>query len=321
MEIALITVSILSVAGTLLPFSNSKNWIVRGQSAFRLVYLFLNILMLILSIVFLPFSLIKISLCILLPLSVFVCLRSIVPYSVLYPKSVKDAGSRSGDTVKLYIHNVYQHNDNYKKEVKTILREDADVVLLLEINDEWDKGIQELRSLYPYEVKEVREDTYGIIMMSKLAPLEADINHLVKESIPSTEVLLKINNHKLRIIGIHPEPPVYGEVLTSAPKDKEIKSVTNYLTSLSESEHKLLVGDLNDVAWSRVSRIFKKVTGMKDVRVGRGFFSTFPTSSPLQIPLDHVFCTPQMKVIDFRTLEDIGSDHLPVSVTFQLTQK
>ena len=318
MELAIIIISIISVIGSLLPFSKSKHWFVRGQASFRAFYLILNVVMLILTFWYLSFSIVKIGLCILLPISLFVCLRSILPYTILYPKTIEDVIDPDGENIKVYIHNVYQYNDEYVQEVKAIREENPDVILLLETDNEWDNRIKDLKDEYRYEAKEMRDDTYGIIMMSRIAPLESEINHFVKDSIPSTEMLFSINDKRLRILGIHPEPPIPGEKLTSESKDKEIRSSARYLAGLPQEEHKIIIGDFNDVAWSKISKKFKKITGMRDVRVGRGFFSTFPTYSPLQIPLDHVFCTPELKIVDFKTLENIGSDHLPVSVTFQL---
>lgn len=321
MELTIIILSILTTIGVLLPFSKSKHWFVRGQASFRAFYLVSSLVLLILVLMYLPFSIIKLILAIMLPVSLFVCLRSISPYTIMYPKTIKDAKSEIGKNIKLYIHNVYQFNGDYGEEIDTILEEAPDVILLLEINNSWDQALVRIQKKYKYEVKEVREDTYGIVMLSKIEPINAEVNHFVKTSIPSTEMLLDLDGNRVRILGIHPEPPIPGEVLTSIPKDDELKSSARYLNSLPDVEHKILIGDLNDVAWSRVSKKFKQMTGMKDVRVGRGFFSTFPTYSPVQIPLDHVFCTPEIEIVEFKTIENEGSDHHAVSVTFQIPEK
>jgi hypothetical protein len=48
--------------------------------------------------------------------------------------------------------------------------------------------------------------------------------------------------------------------------------------------------------------------------------STFPVNfSLLRFPLDHIFLSPEFRLIDFRRGPDIGSDHFPVflSVSFE----
>lgn len=319
MDIIIIIFSLISIVGTLLPKSDSKNWFIRGQSNFRAIYLFFNILMLVLVLSLLPFSIIKIGLCIFLSVAIFLCLKSILPYTRLYPKTINDAQNENGTLLKIFIHNVYQFNNKFDIELMTIKEENPDIILLIEVDTSWENAMSELRKEYPYEVKEIRKDTYGIMMLSKIELDDKQINHLVYEHIPSTEGLLSLGGKSIRILGIHPEPPIPGEVLSSIPKDKEITNAAKYINNLPKDEIKILVGDFNDVAWSKVSKKFKKMTGLKDVRIGRGFFSTFPAYSPFQIPLDHVFCSPELKIVEFKTLDPKGSDHNPVSVTFKVS--
>jgi len=319
MEIAIIILSILSIIGTLLPESRSKHWIVRGQSNFRAVYLVLNILLLIAlstsSVGFLP----KILLGIMLAVSVFLCLRSVSPYSPLYPKKISDASQyNQNEELSILIHNVYQYNDRYEDLLEMVLQQDADIVLLLETNSEWDTHFSRLSAPYKHVVKKVQENTYGIIMMSKIGLQDGRVNQLVYDDIPSVEALLIKNKRKIRIIGLHPEPPIPGEVMTSIPKEKEMLAAANKIEDQHDDELTVVIGDLNDVAWSRIATKFKRLTGLVDPRVGRGFYSTFPTYSPIKMPLDHVFCSPSFQLIEFDTLKSIGSDHRPVLVRLKI---
>ena len=76
---------------------------------------------------------------------------------------------------------------------------------------------------------------------------------------------------------------------------------------------RIVMGDLNDVAWSHTSRLFRKVAGVRDPRVGRGPYPTFPAGLPLLAwPLDHIFVTPHFRLLSIDRLGDIGSDHWPM---------
>ena len=90
------------------------------------------------------------------------------------------------------------------------------------------------------------------------------------------------------------------------------------IIDFDDEELTIVIGDLNDVAWSTVATKFKKLTGLVDPRVGRGFYATFPTYSPIKIPLDHVFCSPTFELIEFGTLVSVGSDHKPVIVKLKI---
>jgi len=251
------------------------------------------------------------------------CLKSIAPYSPLFPKKIDDAVKFNNDQeLSILIHNVYQFNDQYDSLAKMILDQDTDIVLLLEINEDWEEGLSKLKKSYEHVIKQVQENTYGIMLMSKIELNVAKVNNLVSQDIPSVETLFHKNGKAIRIIGLHPEPPIPGEVLTSLPKEKEMLTAADKINEIDEEfeddELTIVIGDLNDVAWSRIAKKFKKLTGLVDPRVGRGFYSTFPSYSPIKIPLDHVFCSPSFKLIQFDTLDSMGSDHKSVLVKFKV---
>jgi hypothetical protein len=75
----------------------------------------------------------------------------------------------------------------------------------------------------------------------------------------------------------------------------------------------IVAGDLNDVAWSRTTRLFQDTGGLLDPRIGRGPYPTYNANWPLlRWPLDHVLFEREFGLIDFRALGDIGSDHFPI---------
>ena len=75
----------------------------------------------------------------------------------------------------------------------------------------------------------------------------------------------------------------------------------------------VVMGDFNDVVWSKKSFYFKRVGGYLDPRFGRGFLSSFHAKYPfLRFPIDHFFVTDGVVVSDFRRGPAVGSDHFPM---------
>src|SRR5690606_11374689 len=84
---------------------------------------------------------------------------------------------------------------------------------------------------------------------------------------------------------------------------------------VNRDELTIVMGDLNDVAWSKTTRLFQKISGLLDPRKGRMFLSTFHASIPfMRFPLDHVFISKHFKLVELKKLPHIGSDHFPVLV-------
>ena len=114
--------------------------------------------------------------------------------------------------------------------------------------------------------------------------------------------------------GVHPRPPVPEEKGRSIERDGELLLVGK---AISESNMPCIIGgDMNDAAWSYSTQLFKRISGLLDPRVGRGFYNTFHAQHwLLRMPLDHVFHSRHFRLIDLQIINDsCGSDHFPVFI-------
>jgi len=250
----------------------------------------------------------------LLLISAFYLLYKIWPYTIFYKKEMHHVNNTEGKPeLKIYSANVLQTNTHYQKILGQIKVEDPDIIFLLETNKAWADALSSLDSQYQYSLKLPLENTYGLLFFSRLEFEKAEIKYLVKNDLPSIDVILKLNTgDKIQLWGIHPEPPVPGESLTATAKDKELMKIA--FKARACKIPCIVFGDLNDVAWSHTTELFRKTSGLLDPRRGRGFYSTFSAHHLLiRYPLDYIFCSSHFGLISMRRMPKNGSDHFATS--------
>jgi endonuclease/exonuclease/phosphatase (EEP) superfamily protein YafD len=241
-----------------------------------------------------------------------------IAYLPLWPKQVASVANCPGErSVELLNANVLLGNRRYAELIALVERTDPDVVLLLEPGPDWERAIQPLHARYPFRIGEPVPNTYGMILLSRL-PMEAEVVHRVQPGVPSIKARLRlIGGQMIDLYALHPEPPVPGD--DSGERDAELVAAGREVRASGRAA--LVLGDLNDVAWSRTSILFRQVSGMRDPRVGRGLYPTFNAKYPfLRWPLDHMFVTPHFGLQKIDRMPAIGSDHFPILYRVCLTQ-
>ena len=241
-----------------------------------------------------------------------------VAYLPPYPKQVASIERcPAGRAISLINANVLMTNQEYGRLIRLVEERKPDVLLLLEPGMAWDEAIRPLLGNYPYRLSEPLPNTYGMILLSRL-PMEGRIQYLLQPAVPSAYVQLRLpGGEQVNLHALHPEPPLPGD--DSGERDAELVTVGKRVRD--EGRAAIVMGDLNDVAWSRTSDLFRRAGGMLDPRVGRGFYPTFNANYPLlRWPLDHLFVSPHFKVMKLDLLPDIGSDHLPIFFQLCLTE-
>lgn len=222
--------------------------------------------------------------------------------------------------IHLIVGNVYQYNTNYEKALGLIQKNNPDLVFLVETSQAWADALEPLQRTFKHRILLPLENTYGLVLYSKLPIKKQQVQYLVNKEIPSLEIDIELRNgKKVTIYAIHPTPPVPGESPTSTERDAEILIVGK--KSKENPQPSLVIGDLNDVAWSYTTSLFLKISEMADPRRGRGFYNTFHAKYPFfRWPLDHVFLSRHFGLSKIHVLPDIGSDHFLIELKATLTQ-
>ena len=315
--------AIFIVLASLIPFIRHDYWIFRVFEYPRLQKLTLNALVLILYLSF--FSLRSITEYVLvgtLTINLIYLCWLVAPFTVLSKKQLISSSKPIGDrNIKLLIANVFQDNRR-AQDYHTLIRNcNPDLILMVETNQWWQDQMDSIGNDYPHQIKVPLENTYGMLLYSRMELVEGSVKYLVEDDIPSIETYVKlVSGEIIKLFCLHPRPPVPQENPQSTERDKEILLVAKKARECKYPT--VVIGDLNDVAWSYTTELFSKISKLLDPRKGRGFFNSFNAKYFfLRFPLDHVFCSADFTLTAIQRMNSCGSDHFPMHINLQYDPK
>jgi endonuclease/exonuclease/phosphatase (EEP) superfamily protein YafD len=249
-------------------------------------------------------------------LSALIQFRKIYVYTPLAPVQVRATSERDdSNRLRLLISNVQMENAHHDRVLAVIREQDPDVVLLVETDHRWAQALETLAPRYGHLVRQPQDNYYGLLLLSRYPLEDARVKFLVQDDIPSVHATVVLpSGTRVALHGLHPRPPQPNRDQHTTPRDAELVLVGR---AIGEGQRRptVVIGDLNDVAWSHTSELFMRLSGLLDPRIGRGFYNSFDANKPiLRWPLDHVFHSADFRLVELRRLEHVGSDHFPVLV-------
>ncbi len=247
-------------------------------------------------------------------------LKMVLPYTFIWKKQVQKVKKHELDPerqISLIVSNVLTPNKKYHLLIEQIQKHQPDLVLTLETDQTWQNELSVIETDYPYRVPVPLDNLYGMHLYSKLKLSDTEVKFILSDEIPSIHTTVTLRSgHPVQLYCLHPKPPSPTEAEDSKLRDAELLIVGDQIKDLDESC--IVMGDLNDVAWSRTTRLFQRISGLLDPRVGRRYINTFHADYPLlRWSLDHVFHSTDFALVHMERLPHIGSDHFPVYVVLQ----
>ncbi len=318
----LTSLTVLLALATFVPILRLRHWLIRGQDFPRLQYAALALVLLVLQLWLFDLS---------VPSSWWPpalaagCLLYqsywIQPYTRLHPKEAMTVSAADGSaSLRIMSVNVLMTNRNADGLLQIVREVDPDFLITLETDHWWQAQLDVLEKDYPHTVKCPLGNLYGMHVYSRRPLLDPAIQYLVEPDIPSIHASLELpDGRRIKMHCLHPKPPSPTENPGSGERDAELIAVAGSVAESESDVPVIVAGDLNDVAWSSTTRLFRKISGLLDPRVGRGMFNTFHTGFPfMRWPLDHLFHSDHFGVVGLKRLPAFGSDHFPILVELAL---
>jgi endonuclease/exonuclease/phosphatase (EEP) superfamily protein YafD len=248
----------------------------------------------------------------------------IFPYTPLANVQVAQADATEtaaqDNVVSLLIINVLQYNRNASSLLALIEERDPDIVFAVETDDWWAEQLAAVAKSRPNEMTIAQDNEYGMVLYSRFPLRDPAVRELSQEGTPSIRTTVELpSGRSFVFFGLHPPPPMLGHADESTKRDAELVMVAREVEALAGPA--IVAGDLNDVAWSHTSRLFQRISKLRDPRIGRGMYNSFHADYFFaRWPLDHVFVSEQFRLIELERGPNVESDHFPMLMRLALTQ-
>jgi endonuclease/exonuclease/phosphatase (EEP) superfamily protein YafD len=236
----------------------------------------------------------------------------------IYPWYLSRANIAAGvKGLTLMSFNINVENTRTAEIVQSIQSNSPDVVLVIEVTPPMMASMNaELNSILPYNF---RSPGGGLGIFSKL-PLQSPRGEKFAGS-DATNLVTTIDYHNrsIEIIGTHPLVPVKPDRF--ANRNQHLQAIGNYLKNTQETV--ILLGDFNLTPWSPYYRQLVNTTGLHNTRLGFGILPTWIRPAThvkypswlipfVNIPIDHIFVSKDIKIAHTYIGENANSDHAPI---------
>jgi len=243
----------------------------------------------------------------------------VAKYTPFWPPELPNTAGTEVPSLRMIVANLEKDNAQHDAAVETLRTHGGDLLLLIEINESWRSALTRLESQYPHRIEEVRDEGLGIALWSKFPLHDAEVKHLISDRRASIHASVELpDGHRVNFVGVHPTPPglkdkTSGGRRNSRVRDAELVLIARKVKDRND-ESWIIAGDFNDVAWSHTSRLFGRLSGLKDPRVGRGLYNTYHAKyPPLRFPIDQTYFSSGFRLKLLGRIRIPGSDHFAIT--------
>ncbi len=244
---------------------------------------------------------------------VFVTLISLLwNAQIVHPfhQTAEVAGTSQEKPLRVMTFNVMTGNENQVSAVQHVMKADADIVCLLEVDDTWHTSLEPLRVKYPHRVEEMNEGNFGIACYTRLPLKSLQVRRFTGWGLPTIVLSLDHLGRPLTFIGTHPIPPM--SPIDAHEWRAQLSGIATLAAGLSGEV--ILAGDLNATPWCEGMRLLREKSGLDFHSVDPVWPPTWGLYLPMMIPIDHVLVKGGLNVQKRTIGPAMGSDHRSVVV-------
>lgn len=224
-----------------------------------------------------------------------------------------DGADATAPVYRLLHLNLRFNNPEPGKVLSLIGRTRPDIVTLNEVSRMWADKLRLLESAYPYRIVCTTEGHAGAVAILSLRPFADGVEAQCRQGGALATASVDLGGRFVDIGTLHLHWPW--------PKEQaaQIGRMAPELGQLQETA--ILSGDLNATPWSAASQRVAEAAGVTFAGPDNPTWLWRRLPEWLRfagLPIDRIFTKGEIVVRSVRTLEPVGSDHLPVLLEFSL---
>jgi endonuclease/exonuclease/phosphatase (EEP) superfamily protein YafD len=220
------------------------------------------------------------------------------------------------DVIDIAVANVEFGRASPRKLRETLPARLPDILVIAEATSDWINQAA-WASEYRFKIEAPGKSAEGMAVFSRY-PLEGSTD-ITPDFFKTLSVSVRLaEDRTLRLIALHAPPPHVD--LSFEFRHAYFTLLDRHISSLPGSEPLLLAGDFNTTPASDSYRTLVAQHELKNCAQGRGFPSTWPLKILPWVGayIDQFLYRGAIDVVDLRVLDDFGSDHRPLFVTFAM---
>jgi endonuclease/exonuclease/phosphatase (EEP) superfamily protein YafD len=208
-------------------------------------------------------------------------------------------------SLSLISFNVRTQNTNKADVLEMLVNQEADLVLLSEVDDAWIEGMSPLHEHYPHRAAAPRPDNFGLALYSKY-PIRWKIFEDRGVSVQYVDADVEHPDGTIHFIGIHTLPPIWAGGWRQSKQQ-----IDEIVHRIGEPRRLIIAGDLNATPNGSLFRTLVDQAGLKPA--GRAW-RLWPTWGPglAMLQIDHIFVSADLSTSDEWVGSGHGSDHRPI---------
>ncbi len=211
--------------------------------------------------------------------------------------------------LKVASFNTYANNQDYQGIINSVLAMDADVVTLIEMENDKQGVLAALKQKYPYQFDCNTTQNCHLAMISKYPLTDVD-SQALWDGPPYVRASLGPQFGGLTVFGVH---------TTRFPHSRAQFKQVNALVKLVETlpGRVVMMGDFNSTPFSRINQAVSDGLGFTRLT----HLPTWPATIGFpQLAIDHIFVSPGIRALSEQRIGDnAGSDHFPIFMVLAIS--